>query len=158
MAKRIPVIARAVDLVRWFAGIKAGKHAELPELEGWVWPKSAHRQVAAGELEPIDDSDGVVIAYQRKKAPARIAMKVKPAHVPGSFPSEASPVSISAAEMTLYAGRHFPGGKSRTAGMGDVARECRVSAAAREGRRVPAEDRVELVVAKVGAFGPCVLA
>lgn len=148
------MIERSVDLVRWFADIKAGKNAELPELEGWVWPKSAHRQVEAGELEPIDDSDGVVIAYQRKKASPR-SSKVKLAPVPGSFPSVASPVSISAAEMTLYAGRHFPGGKSRTAGMGEAAREYRVSVAAREGRRVQQEDRVELVIAKVAAFEPC---
>ena len=59
--------------------------------------------------------------------------------------------SLSAGEMTLYAGRAFRCGRSHTAGMSEEQRQARRSC--RNGLRLPPEDAVERVEAKVQYFG-----
>lgn len=60
-----------------------------------------------------------------------------------------SPTAITMRECEIYAGRCFPRGQSRTARMSEVQRLTRINP--RDGRRLPPEDAIECVTAKVSA-------
>lgn len=67
------------------------------------------------------------------------------------LPSGSQSGAITASEMELYAGRRFRGGRSRTKRMSEERRLTRVDAVT--GKKLPPEDDVERVEAKVAAYG-----
>lgn len=164
MAKQLPVIP--ADIVCTVEALLSV--GDVP-IEGWVWPQSARRQEAAGKLRAIADSSGSVVAWQRVREVALMRGESKaPECRSASMPILArSSCSISSSEMNAYAGRHFKGGGSRTAGMTEEEREKQTfpdrpltEAEILAGKRQrfgkpPAEDFMERLVAKVDAFEPC---
>lgn len=105
--------------------------------------KEARANTAAGIWRDRYDDDGHHIGFQ-----------IIAARELGYLdPSEQTTASITAHELVIYAGRVFPGGKSRTAHLTEDQRYGRPKRD--NGRMPPAEDVVERTEAKVAAFaGP----
>ena len=115
----------------------------LPFVTGWINVRPVRRdigesEVFAGNWKRLFDEEQRLIGYT---------------HADGveSEVTRESCRSLSAGEMTLYAGRAFRCGRSHTAGMSEEQRQARRSC--RNGLRLPPEDAVERVEAKVQYFG-----
>ena len=104
--------------------------------------EAGEHKCALGVAKRVYDSVGEFAGYQAIEA-AQAESE--------SLPSSAS---ITLREMMAFAGTAFPGGKSRTARMGDdeARRMGRINPAT--GLALPAEDYIELVIAKVAMFSP----
>lgn len=171
MAKQLPVVG--AGFLRAFEKLVAAnavgdpatcKLEDFPAFERMIWPNRVKKQVKDGLLRPLLDDDGTVIAYEQtgKAMGARNEFSV-PVAAPIAV-LDRSESSITAHEMTAYAGRHFAGGKSRTRGLSETKRKERkypdrslTEAEIVAGKRLPTgtpplEDHVERVIAKVDTF------
>jgi len=98
------------------------------------------RSVIEGRWREVTDDLGNHLGYQI----------ISTNSVDSEMPTRQTPATISASEMTLYAGQAFSRGRSRTAGMTEDQRLSRAKLP--NGRQLPPEDTIERLVGKVNAY------